>query len=206
MAELMTLLGGGNDDLYTEIIKENLNNRVLVFNEDVNDGLIENYILYILKWNREDMNIEPSKRRKITIILNSPGGDCMIGNSMINAIECSKTPIRVIGVGLVASMAFYIYITCPERLSFKDTIYLMHDGEKAAGSSGSKFKDVAQFFDNMDARSKAHVLKYTNMSEEFYDSHYEREYYVYADDSKKLDLGIVDKIIGEDCTLDDILN
>lgn len=53
MAELMTLLGtGGNDDLYTEIIKENLKNRVLVFNEDVNDSLIENYILYILKWNR----------------------------------------------------------------------------------------------------------------------------------------------------------
>ena len=49
MAELMTLLGGGNDDLYTEIIKENLEHRVLVFNEDVNDSLIENYILYILK-------------------------------------------------------------------------------------------------------------------------------------------------------------
>ena len=32
MAELMTLLGGGNDDLYTEIIKENLDNRVLIFN------------------------------------------------------------------------------------------------------------------------------------------------------------------------------
>ena len=50
MAELMTLLSSGaNDDLYTEIIKENLNNRVLVFNDEVNDALIENYILYILK-------------------------------------------------------------------------------------------------------------------------------------------------------------
>ena len=65
MAELMTLLSSGaNDDLYTEIIKENLNNRVLVFNDEVNDALIENYILYILKWNREDKDIDPSKRRK----------------------------------------------------------------------------------------------------------------------------------------------
>lgn len=79
MAELMALLVAGNDDLYTEIIKENLANRVLIFNDEVNDSLIENYILYILKWNREDKDIEPSKRRKIKIILNSPGGDCMIG-------------------------------------------------------------------------------------------------------------------------------
>lgn len=204
MAELMTLLGGGNDDLYTEIIKENLENRTLVFNEDVNDSLIENYILYILKWNREDRDVEPSKRRKITIILNSPGGDCMIGfGGMVNCIEQSKTPIRVIGVGLVASMAFYIYITCKEKYAFKDTILLMHDGEQSAGSSGGKFKDIARFFENMDNRTKQHVLNHTTMTEEFYEEHKDREFYVYADDAKAL--GCVDKIVGIDCDLDEIL-
>ena len=33
MADLMTLLSG-NDDLYTEIIKENLDQRVLVLNDE----------------------------------------------------------------------------------------------------------------------------------------------------------------------------
>lgn len=205
MAELMTLLGnGGNDDLYNEIIKENLENRTLVFNEDVNDSLIESYILYILKWNREDRDIEPSKRRKITIILNSPGGDCMIGfGGMVNCIEQSKTPIRVVGIGLVASMAFHIYIACKERFAFKDTILLMHDGEQSAASSGGKFKDIARFFENMDNRTKQHVLKYTSMTEEFYDEHQDREYYVYADDAKAL--GCVDYIIGVDCDIDAII-
>lgn len=205
MAELMTLLGsGGNDDLYTEIIRENLKERILVFNEDVNDSLIENYILYILKWNREDRDIESSKRRKITIILNSPGGDCMIGfGGMVNCIEQSKTPIRVVGIGLVASMAFHIYIACKERFAFKDTILLMHDGEQSAASSGGKFKDIARFFENMDNRTKQHVLKYTSMTEEFYDEHQDREYYVYADDAKTL--GCVDYIIGVDCDIDAII-
>ena len=204
MAELMTLLGGGNDDLYTEIIKENLEHRVLVFNEDVNDSLIENYILYVLKWNREDRDIEPAKRRKITLILNSPGGDCMVGfGGMVSCIEASKTPIRVVGIGLVASMAFHIYITCKERYAFKDTILLMHDGEQSAASTGGKFKDIARFFENMDNRTKKHVLKYTSMSEEFYDSHLDREFYVYADDAKEL--GCVDYIIGVDCDLDSII-
>ena len=42
------------------------------------------------------------------------------------------------------------------------------------------------------------------MTEEFYDEHADREFYIYADDAKKT-LGCVDYIIGEDCTLDDIL-
>ena len=70
MADVLTaMLGSGNDDLYTEIIKENLEQRVLIFNDEVNDSLIENYILYIMKWNREDKDLPINKRQKITIIL-----------------------------------------------------------------------------------------------------------------------------------------
>ena len=52
MAEVMAVLGSENDDLYTEIIKENLEHRTLIFNDEVNDALIENYMLYILKWKK----------------------------------------------------------------------------------------------------------------------------------------------------------
>lgn len=205
MADVLTaMLGSGNDDLYTEIIKENLEQRVLIFNDEVNDSLIENYILYIMKWNREDKDLPINKRQKITIILSSPGGDCFIGfGGMVNCIEQSKTPIRVVGIGLIASMGFHIYIACKERYALKDSIFLMHDGEKSAQSSGGKFKDVAQFFDNMDERTKQHVLKYTTMDEDFYEKHLDREFYMYADEAKSL--GCVDKIIGEDCDLDEIL-
>ena len=203
MAEVMAVLGSENDDLYTEIIKENLEHRTLIFNDEVNDALIENYMLYILKWNREDKDIDPSKRQKLTIVLNSPGGDCMIGfGGMVNCIEQSKTPIRVVGIGLVASMAFHIYIACKERFAYKDTIFLMHDGEQSASSSGGKFKDIARFFDNMNERTKQHVLKYTKMTEEFYDDHLDREFYMYSDDAQVL--GVVDKIIGIDCDIDEL--
>lgn len=206
MADVLTAITSGTNDIYDDMLRDCINNRILIFNEDVNDSLIENYIMYILKWNQEDRNISDiSKRKKITIILNSCGGDCMIGfGGMVNCIEASTTPIRVIGVGLVASMAFYIYISCKERFSFRDSVYLLHDGEKAAYNSGSKFKNVAEFFENMDKRTKEHVLKYTNISEDFYDENYEKEVYMYADKAKSL--GCVDYIIGEDCTLDDVFN
>ena len=41
------------------------------------------------------------------------------------------------------------------------------------------------------------------MTEEFYEEHLDREFYMYADEAKEL--GCVDKIIGEDCDLDEIL-
>ena len=57
----------------------------------------------------------------------------------------------------------------------------------------------------MEERTKQHVLKYTKMTEEFYDKHYDQEYWMYANDKGK-EFGMVDYIIGEDCTIDDILN
>ena len=44
---------------------------------------------------------------------------------------------------------------------------------------------------------------YTNIDEDFYDSHHDREFYIYADEAKEL--GCVDKIIGVDCDLDEII-
>ena len=61
-----------------------------------------------------------------------------------------------------------------------------------------------KFFENMEERTKAYVLSRTNMDEEFYDAHYDQEYYMYANEEAKR-LGCVDYIIGEDCNLDDIL-
>jgi ATP-dependent protease ClpP protease subunit len=60
-----------------------------------------------------------------------------------------------------------------------------------------------KFFDCMEERTKEYVLERTKMTEEFYDKIYEQEYWMYADEAK--DLGVVDKIIGVDCTFDDIL-
>ena len=99
MADVLTaMLDSGNDDLYTEIIKENLNERILIFNDEVNDSVLENYILYILKWNREDKDLPVDKRKKITLILSSPGGDCMIGfGGMVNVIENLLLLFKTIG-------------------------------------------------------------------------------------------------------------
>lgn len=204
MSDILTSLGLGETDFYAEIIKENLDDRILVFNDDVSDCVIENYILYILKWNREDKDLPVEKRKPITIYINSPGGDAISGFNMVNVILASATPIKGIVFGMAASMGYHIFLACHERYAFKDSILLQHDGQIRISNSTSKAKDTMKFFENMEDRTKAYVLSRTNMDEEFYDAHYDQEYYMYANEEAKR-LGCVDYIIGEDCNLDDIL-
>ncbi|WP_346961268.1 ATP-dependent Clp protease proteolytic subunit [Clostridium sp.] len=203
MPDLMTILGGSNSDLYTEIIKENLKERILVFNEDVNETLLENYILYILKWNKEDKDIPIEKRKKITIYINCPGGSTIDGFSMVDVISQSITPIRGICFALVASMGYHILLACHERIAFSNSVLLQHDGEIAIQNSTSKAKDTMKFFDNMEKRTKQYVLSRTKISEEFYDKIYDQEYWMFSDEAKAL--GCIDKIVGEDISLNEIL-
>ena len=155
-----------------------------------------------MKWNQQDKGLPKEHRTPITIYINSNGGDSIVAMQLVDVIKMSITPVKIVGMSLVASAAFHIFIAGHERISFSNTIFLMHDGSVTINNSTSKAKDTMKFVEELDSRAKEHVLSRTTMSEEFYDNHYDVEFFLYADKAKEL--GIVDKIIGKDCTLDDI--
>lgn len=190
----------GGEDFYGEIIRENLNNRILVFNDQVDENVMENYILRIMKWNKEDRNIPAENRYPIRIYIDCPGGETITGLNLVDVIVQSKTPVIGVAFSMAASMGYHIFIACHERVAFKDTVLLQHDGELVIQNSSSKAKDTMQFFNSMDQRLKEHVLSHTKMTEEFYEKIYDQEYWIFADDAQSL--GIVDKIIGKDVDID----
>lgn len=202
MPDILTAITGQqtNEDFYGEIIRENLNHRILVFNDQVDSDVMENYILRIIQWNREDKDLPIDVRQPIKIYIDCPGGDTMTGLNFVDVICQSKTPIIGIAFSMAASMGYHIFIACNERIAFKDTVLLQHDGELVIQNSSSKAKDTMQFFNSMDNRLKQHVLSHTNMTDEFYDKIYDQEWWIFADDA--VEYGIVDKIIGKDVDID----
>lgn len=202
MAELLAL-GGASDDLFVEMMRENLDKRTLIINDEINENVVEDYVLYILKWNKEDQNLPVENRQVITLYINSPGGNAFDGNSLVDVIQSSTTPVRAVCLGMAASMAFHIFIACQERIAFKNSTLLMHDGSIQISNSTRKAQDTMKFFDELEERTKTHVLNCTKMTEEYYSSHYDQELYLFADQAKEL--GCVDKIVGEDVDLDYIL-
>lgn len=198
------LLAQNQSDIWDEEYRYNLKNRILILNSDITNGVIEDYVHFIMKWNREDKDIPIKKRKPITLIINSFGGDVFSGQGLINVILMSKTKVRTIGIGMVGSDAYLIFLAGDKRYSFADTTYLMHDGAITIENSTSKARQTADFFDKMEERVKQYILERTSIDEEFYDEVYDREYWMYPQEAKEL--GIVDAIIGEDCDLDEILD
>ena len=156
----------------------------------------------ILRWNDEDKNIPSDKRQPITILIHSCGGDLFSTLFLIDIIKQSKTPIHTVGMGLVASAAYYIYINGHDRLAFENTVFLQHDGTISIADSNSKVKDFMAFNDLMEDRIKESILTQTKIDSDFYDKTFDKEYYFFADKGKEL--GVVDKIIGQDIELADI--
>ena len=183
----------GSSVLYEDVMRDALDSRVLIFNSKIDSDVVEDYIYHILVWNQEDNGLAPEKRKKIYFLFNSPGGDAIISMVLCDIINASATPIIGVGLGIVCSAAFYTYICCHKRIAFENTVFLRHDGDLCVANSSSKAKDTMAFLSTMDVRVKEHVLKYTSMSEEFYDNTYETEFYMYADAAVEIDA--CDKII-----------
>lgn len=204
MGELISLAPAGNQmSTYEELYREYLDSRILVLNDEIDENIIDDFVLYILKWNKEDLNLPIENRRPIKIYMSSPGGNVFDANILVDVITESKTPVYGIGLDLVASAAYLCYLACHVRYAFKNTVFLQHEGEMSIENSRSKFKQCAEFFDLQEKNGKDFILSRTNMSSEFYDSIYDVEYWMYS--TKAKELGIVDKIIGLDCDLDEVL-
>lgn len=189
-------------DVLEEEYRNQIEDRVLIL-RDVDDTVIEEIVMFILKYNKEDIDIPAEKRKPIKLYISTPGGNVFDSNILSDVIEQSITPIIGVALDLVASAGMAIYISCHERVAFDSSSFLLHDGEIAIENSRKKSKDVMEFFNQGDERMKQHVIKHTKITSEFYDSIYSDEYWFYAD--KGVELGVVDKIIGKDCDLNYIL-
>lgn len=193
------------DDIYTEIVKKNLNDRRIIINTGIGDDLLEMVCMYILQWNREDKQngIPVDKRKPIWIILNSPGGDKISGMMLLDTINSSITPVKCVIMSLAASMASYIPMVSSTTYAFPASVICLHDGEVGVVQTTRKASDTMNFIKACDEKLDDIVLNNTKITEDYLNDIADREYYIFADQGKEL--GIVDYIIGLDCDLDEIL-
>lgn len=202
MDEMLATLG--NDPIYDELVKYNLDDRRIILNGGIDASILEDVSLHIVRWNQEDKGKDQTERKPIWIYINSGGGEVLSGFSAIDVILASETIVNGVVFSCAASMAGYLIMACHNRYCFSNSVILMHDGEIGVSNSASKTKDTMKFFDKLDERTKRFVVKYTNITSEFYDEIYDKEYYIYGNEKGK-ELGIIDYVIGEDVSLSEIL-
>jgi ATP-dependent Clp protease protease subunit len=64
--------------------------------------------------------------KPIVFIINSPGGSCYDGLSIYDTMRACRAPITTIGMGMVASMGFIIYLAGDKRVTTPSTRFLNH--------------------------------------------------------------------------------
>jgi ATP-dependent Clp protease protease subunit len=77
---------------------------------------------------RQLLLLESISEEPITLLIDSPGGDVYAGFSIFDVIRFIKAPVRIVGIGLVASAAALILIAVPKdrRFGLPNSSYLIH--------------------------------------------------------------------------------
>ncbi|MNS51182.1 ATP-dependent Clp protease proteolytic subunit [compost metagenome] len=193
--ELFTAIG--KTPPYLEYIKwKEMENRKIVLNEPIDGFAVDTVIMPILRWNEEDDSAfgdDISKRKPITIYLDSPGGDVFVGLIIAEVIKKSKTPVHIIALSMAASMGSVILVSGHVRYAYKYTNVLIHDGDVGLKGSRNKVKDNMKFFEEKDAQVKDFILSNTKITEEKFEEMTDREWWMTAETA--LEFGIIDAIL-----------
>lgn len=191
IGEILSGLKETADPIMYQYFK-NLKNRTIVFNMHVDEAILEYVILPILEWDNDGTG------EKITIYLNSCGGEVHNGLALCDIIENLKTPTEIIIVSYAYSMGGLIAMAGYNNPNVKVKCYrfstaLIHGGSSYLQGTSHQVKDHFKFMEKYEERIKRYILSHSNIVEEKYDELARCEWYMDSDDM--LNYGIVDEII-----------
>lgn len=182
-------------DSYMLKYYQDLSQRTIWVNEEITGDLTNELTHYIIKWNREDKDIPEIDRKPIKLLFDSPGGDLDAQAAICSMIELSKTPIIGIAIGMVASAASLIYLTCHARLALKSSYFILHKGSATlSGDFENIMNSIDDYKKEVEKMVKV-VVNHSNYTPEEVEEHMKKDWYVRAQEA--LDKGLVDEIISD---------
>lgn len=172
---------------------EDLQRRTFWISDEINDDLMYELSHYILKWNYDDKEIPEMERKPIYLLINCPGGDLDAYASICSMIELSKTPVIGVAMGMVASAASLIYLSCHVRLALKSSYFILHKGSAALSGDFDNIMNSIDDYKREVEKMSNHILEHSNYTREEVESHICKDWYIRAPEA--LEKGLVDQIV-----------
>ena len=168
-------------------------NRVILITEEISKDSFSAFLKQLIAMDNE--NSDP-----ITVYVNSPGGDAYSGLALYDSLRFTRSPITIIGTGLVASAAALLYLAVPKerRLSLPNTRYLIHQpllqsAENSPFMTSIQIDIEAEEMESLRHRLDSIIAETTGNSLEDTIKATERDNWLSAEDAMKM--GIVGRII-----------
>ena len=172
--------------------------RVLWINKDIDETLFYE-IRMITYWNREDdkNKIPPKKRKPITLLIHTYGGELDSCYALLDTMNSSITPIRTVNTNKAMSCGCLILMNGHKgmRYCMKLSSALLHEG--SGGQQGSYGAVMAQTEDYKHTieMMKENIMSHSSIDAKTLSKWKNKEVYLYAEDQLKYN--IVDKVVNK---------
>lgn len=130
----------GSDDIISNVL---LDNHIHFIVGEICEESVEKAIKWIVFENTL------SETNTLTLYINSPGGSIEDAFALIDVMRASKCPIRTIGMGVVASAAFMVFVsgTKGQRYVGKNASLMCH---QFSGEASGKYHDLKSYIRESD--------------------------------------------------------
>ncbi len=171
-------------DLYSRLLKD----RIIMLSGEINDSMasiIVSELLYLDSINHED----------IYLYINSPGGSVTSGFAIYDTMNCIKSDVRTIVVGLAASMGAFLLSsgTKGKRSALKNAEVMIHQVLGGAEGQATDIKIQAEHILKIKKKLNHILALNTGHPINKVTRDCERDYYMSSDEA--LEYGLIDNII-----------
>ena len=152
-------------------------------------------VKYIFRCNKEDENLPIENRKRILIMIDSPGGSVEVLGSIIGAIKISKTPVHTCCYCTAYSAAADLLTCGHKRYALPMTSMMFHAGSCGYSGTQAQVDSAKKFYDNMGKRITNEVNSRANFDNKFLRKLKTDD--MYMNEEEALSYGVIDEVIDD---------
>lgn len=185
-------LPGSSYEQWINIYERLFRERIIFLTEEVDDGIANEIVAYMLYLDSEDQN------KPIYLYINSPGGSVTAGMAIYDTMQYIKSEVITICVGLAASMGAFLLTagTKGKRLALPNSRIMIHQPLGGVGRSQATDIEIeAKHIVRLKKELNQLMAHHTGQPLEKIEKDTDRDYFLSAEQAK--DYGLIDRVIEE---------
>lgn len=168
------------------------NERIYWVDNEIN-ALTLDLVKFIIQCNKADAGKPIEERKRILIMIDSPGGSVEVLGSIIGAMKISKTPIYTCCYCTAYSAAADLLACGHKRFALPMTSMMFHMGSCAYVGSQNDVDKAKKFFDKMGKNIVDYVVSRTKFDSKFLKKLKTDD--MYLNEEEALSYGVIDQVV-----------
>ena len=170
------------------LLRQFLKTRTVLLTGEINKTLAERVV-------RQVLLLEQESDEPIKVFIDSPGGDADAGFAILDMMRFVHPPIKMIGMGLVASAGAIVLLAAPreQRFALPNSRYLIHQPMAGFRGVGTEIEIHAKEIDLMRRKMNDLISQETGKPVAEVEQDTDRDYWMGAEEA--LGYGLVGSII-----------